>query len=483
MLRSLVLVAAGGIIVAGVITVVGVRRGALHAAETSITHKAQNIKDNAERLRDQLAAGTGARALRLRDMVDQIRSSVQVSDARLVFVDSNGTVATYEQITSTAVGRRLLGDDPQGAELLSLPTGTTTADFSLAAVAKGATTTTLRRGNSVYFAESIPSLTRARYDAVIIVSQEVDTESVRRATTAFLLAALIAIAACVALSAWLARRLTKQLTTIDATARALGAGDLSARVVVDNRTDREVAEVAATLNRMAGDLDGARRTERSFLQAVSHDLRTPLTSIRGYAEALADGTLDATDEDARRRAAEVISTEARRLERLVRDLLDLSRLDAHEFSLRPRPGDAVELVRSTVAGFAPQAQTLGITLLDTTGDDTAMADLDLERFGQIIANLVENALKYARTTVEVAFHATTAAIEVTVADDGPGIPSADQARVFDRLYTARPAPGRAVGTGLGLSIVHELARTMGGQARLVSSDAQGTTFAVTVARG
>ena len=182
------------------------------------------------------------------------------------------------------------------------------------------------------------------------------------------------------------------------------------------------------------------------------------------------------------RAAEVITTESRRLERLVRDLLDLSRLDAHEFSLRPQPCDAAAVAATTVAGFALQAQSLGVEL-HAPGTAAESADLDPERFGQIIANLVENALKYARTRVTVTLDADDRAITVTVADDGAGIPDAEQARVFERLYTARSAPGRPVGTGLGLTVVHELARAMGGGARLVSSGIDGTVFSVTVARG
>jgi two-component system sensor histidine kinase BaeS len=483
LVRSLALVATAGILAAGVITVLAVQHGAEHAAVSNIQHKAKNIEQNATQLAQQLSTNPGAApALRLRDVVDQIRSTVQVSDARLVFLRADGEVAAYNQIIATAVGRNLLGTDPDAAQLVSLPSGTTASDFALAKVAQGSTTT-FRHNDVVYLAEKIPSLGRTRATAVIIVSEAVDTGAVRRALTAFIIAGLIAIAACIALSALLAQRLTKQLTAIDATARALGAGDLSARVAVDARTDREIAEVASTLNQMAGDLDGARRAERSFLQAVSHDLRTPLTSIRGYAEALADGTVDANDDEARRRAAQVITTESRRLERLVRDLLDLSRLDAREFSLRPHPCDAAEVATATVAGFEPQAQSLGVALTTTGATSAAPSDLDPERLGQVIANLVENALKYARTRVEVVFEARATQIDVMVADDGPGIPDAEQEHVFDRLYTARPAAGRPVGTGLGLSVVHELARAMGGSARLVSSSTTGTAFAVTVARG
>ena len=166
------------------------------------------------------------------------------------------------------------------------------------------------------------------------------------------------------------------------------------------------------------------------------------------------------------------------------DLLDLSRLDAHEFSLRPRPCDAAAVVRDTVAGFAPQAQSIRVALDGPGADSAVAADLDPERFAQVIANLVENALKYARTHVlTVTLDTRPDTVAVTVADDGPGIPDAEQAHVFDRLYTARPAPGRSVGTGLGLTVVHELSRAMGGTVQLVTSGPDGTAFAVTVARG
>ena len=111
---------------------------------------------------------------------------------------------------------------------------------------------------------------------------------------------------------------------------------------------------------MASQLEQARGSEHAFLLSISHDLRTPLTSIRGYAEALADGTLDDADPNERKRAATIIGAEGRRLERLVRDLLDLSRLDTHQFSLTPRPCDATEVVRDAAEAFTPQARELGI---------------------------------------------------------------------------------------------------------------------------
>jgi len=268
---------------------------------------------------------------------------------------------------------------------------------------------------------------------------------------------------------------------VESTARVLASGDLSARVALGDRTEDEIAEVANALNVMAAQLEAARGSERAFLLSVSHDLRTPLTSIRGYAEALADGTLDGEDPEARRRAADVIMSEARRLERLVRDLLDLSRLDSHQFSLHPQTVDAGVVVRDAVEAFRPQADDLGIALTVANGE--VAADLDPERLGQIVANLVENALKYARSAVDVAVAPVAPdAVEVTVADDGPGIPTDAGDLVFERLYTGRDGPGRSIGTGLGLAIVRELAATMGGAAR-VEPTGHGSRFVVTVRRG
>jgi signal transduction histidine kinase len=285
----------------------------------------------------------------------------------------------------------------------------------------------------------------------------------------------------VLLSLWLARRLIRPLAAVESTARVLASGDLSARVAVGDRTEDEIAEVANALNVLAEQLEASRGSERAFLLSVSHDLRTPLTSIRGYAEALADGTLDGEDPQARRRAADVIMSESRRLERLVRDLLDLSRLDSHQFSLHPQTVDAGAVVRDAVEAFRPHADELGIAL--TVRDRAPItADLDPERLGQVVANLVENALKYAHTAVDVAIDDPAGTVTITVADDGPGLAADVGDRVFERLYTGRDGPGRAIGTGLGLAIVRELAAAMGGTARVDPTDV-GTRFVVTVRSG
>jgi two-component system, OmpR family, sensor kinase len=336
-----------------------------------------------------------------------------------------------------------------------------------------------RSGNTVFLA--IPTATRVRGNVLVVVATaRVDLTVLHDALPLMLLAGLIVLLAVALLSMWLASRLTRPISTIERAAAQLATGDLSARADVPPTTDDELAALAHALNTMASQLEQARGSEHAFLLSISHDLRTPLTSIRGYAEALADGTLDDADPNERKRAANIIGAEGRRLERLVRDLLDLSRLDTHQFSLNPRPCDATEVVRDAAEAFAPQAHELGIALNISSGEVLAV-DLDPERLGQIAANLIENALKYATTSVDVyAARQSDAQVAVVVVDDGPGI-AADQAtRVFERLYTVRDAPGRAVGTGLGLAIVRELAAAMGGSARVEAAPGGGTRFVVSL---
>ncbi len=359
-----------------------------------------------------------------------------------------------------------------------LPSSLRPADIDPAALLAGEQVSG-RRGNTVFLA--IPTATHVRAsELVVIATDEVDLTVLHDALPLILLAGLIVLAIVALISIWLARRLTRPIHVIERAAAQLATGDLSARADVPPTTDGELAALAHALNDMAAQLERARGSEHAFLLSISHDLRTPLTSIRGYAEALADGTLDDADPNDRKRAATIIGAEGRRLERLVRDLLELARLDAHEFSLTPRGCDATEVVRDAAEAFRPQAHELGIELSVLSGGVLAL-DLDPERLAQIAANLVENALKYAATRVEVyAAPQSDGQVAIVVVDDGPGIPADQTAHVFERLYTVRQTPGRAVGTGLGLAIVRELAAAMGGSARVEDAPGGGTRFVVSL---
>lgn len=280
----------------------------------------------------------------------------------------------------------------------------------------------------------------------------------------------LAILLLAGLVAWrLGQRFTAPIRAAQEVTARIAAGDLDARVPAPVGTDPELAALAASVNSMTEGLSRAKAAERHFLQSVSHDLRTPLTSIRGFAEAIEDGaTADAVA------AAGVIASEARRLERLVGDLLALATLEARRFTLQIQPVDLEATAAAAAAGFGPSAADMGLALEVRTGDPAfVMADPD--RLGQVIANLIENALRHAGSGVQVGVSGPGPgrAVSVWVTDDGPGIASEDLPRVFDRLYGARrhpdgAIPGRPIGSGLGLTIVSELVSAMGGSVRAES---------------
>jgi signal transduction histidine kinase len=409
-----------------------------------------------------LAADSGGTAVgllpRLRRLKTELGTGLHISQLRAVLVAPDGTV--------NDIGRN---------EVFTVPAGLTDNDLQPAQLYAG-NSVSGRHGDTVFLA--LPARMVGRQRLVVIATDQVETKVLSGATPLLLLAGLGVLILAAGIAVWLARRLTRPIREIERAADQLASGDLSGRADLPPHADRELVALGATLNTMAAQLEQSRGSQRAFLLSISHDLRTPLTSIRGYAEALADGTLDDADPDARKRAANVITAEARRLERLVRDLLDLSRLDGREFSLNPRVGDLTEIVRTAAEAFSPQAHELGLQLNIAAGNPVTV-ELDPERLAQIVANLVENALKYATATIGVTTQLEAAGrVTVVVTDDGPGIPAEEQAQVFERLYTARTTPGRSVGTGLGLAIVRELTTAMGGTASVDAPPGGGTRFVV-----
>ncbi len=445
------------------------RSTATSAARDSVRADAPVVASEFETLfrqvRRQRLAGVDSLALnqRVRQLVTTL---LEVSHGGIVGVDANGEV---EEI----LGRLL----ETGTSEPVLPNPVRPGDLDTERLLAGRTQVG-QRGDDVFAA--VPLAPVLGITPVVVLAEHVETRPFGDSGRVVLAAAIGAMLVAALVAAYLARRLTTPLAAMQTTADTIAGGDFSARVDTRRVPDDELGSLATTINRMASELEAARRHERSFLLSVSHDLRTPLTSIRGYAEALADGML--ADTDAQARAAGVITSEARRLERLVADLLDLARLDAHEFTLTPRPTDARRVVGDTTEAFLPAAAELGLELQLAPGGPVA-ADVDPERLAQIVANLVENALKYASSRVTVAVTSSGHLARVQVDDDGPGIDPADLPHVFDRLYTARAVPGRKLGTGIGLAIVRELAAAMGGSATVEPLDGPGTRFVVTVPLG
>jgi two-component system, OmpR family, sensor kinase len=232
----------------------------------------------------------------------------------------------------------------------------------------------------------------------------------------------------------------------------------------------ELATLATAFNDLAAQLARARAAERTFLLSVSHELKTPLTAIRGYAEAVQDGAIDA------REAAATVAQEAARLERLVGDLLDLARMNRTDFSVHSSEIDLAEVADDAVRRYQPHADELGVTL-NAVSDGPAPADADADRVLQVVSNLVENALRLTPSGGEV--RVVTEPGVLRVEDTGPGLEPVDHERAFERFYLhERYGRERKVGTGLGLAIVKELTEAMGGTVSVESAPGRLTTFTV-----
>jgi signal transduction histidine kinase len=330
---------------------------------------------------------------------------------------------------------------------VAVPTSVTTSALIPAGLSAARTALLQQRLATIAPNGSVPM-------AVVVTGHETGTPG---ATTWFVLAALAALAVAAVVAGVLARRIAGPLQAVEQAAGRIAAGDLAQRVEIGPGEYPELASLASSINTMSTSLQEAKARERQFFMSVSHDLRTPLTSIRGWAEAIADGA--ATDQQ---QAARVIGSEARRLERLVQDLLDLARLDSHAFSLRLSRTDVAAVAADTAEAFRPMVEQAGLTLQVSIPDGAVDAAADPDRLAQVIANLVENAYKFASGSIRVGVSTSGESVVVSVEDDGPGIPLEEQDRVFERLYQSARSPARQAGSGLGLAIVKELTAAMGG---------------------
>ncbi len=281
-----------------------------------------------------------------------------------------------------------------------------------------------------------------------------------------LLAALAGVGFAAVVSFVLARSIVRPIRRVAAATRALAADQSHDPLPTGGTT--ELASLARAFNQMTEQLAASREAERNFLLSVSHELKTPLTAIRGYAEGLADGAFAGEE------AARIIGIEASRLERLVRDLLDLARMNRSEFAVRHEPVDLAEVAREAVRRHEAAAREFDVAL--TAEGAESWVDGDADRVLQVASNLVENALRVTPAGGAVTVHAEPGALLVT--DTGPGIPPDDVAHAFERFYLYdKVGKDRPVGSGLGLAIVQQLARALGGAVE-VASGPGGTTFTV-----
>jgi two-component system sensor histidine kinase ResE len=265
---------------------------------------------------------------------------------------------------------------------------------------------------------------------------------------------------------------------------------------VEPQGPHEVQELTRAFNSMIVRTQASQKSQREFVANVSHELKTPLTSVQGFAQAILDGTADTNE--SRQQAAQIIYDESARMHRMVLDLLDLARLDAGTADITMSPVNMSALLNAIAEKFTPQSQRAGVEIKVETVGALPTISADGDRLAQVFTNLVDNALKFTPRNGLISLQAQTLEsdsslpdksiskltdsriMRVSVSDTGAGIPAEALAHIFDRFYQADPSRkgGEKHGAGLGLAIASEIVQAHGGRISVRSRLGEGTSFDV-----
>jgi signal transduction histidine kinase len=339
----------------------------------------------------------------------------------------------------------------------------------------------------VFVAQSIRPLNDRRPESPFVaVAQPVPRPSLRQVFAFFgqtffvplVEAGLIGLALAAGLAVLIAGSVARPLGRMSRAARRIAGGDYRQRVAVEG--PKEVRALAVSFNEMAGQVAAAQQAQRDFLANVSHDLRTPLTSIQGFSQAIAEGV--ASDPASAQRAAQIIQDETARLHRMVESLLDLARIEAGRLDMTQRAVALSDLLRGVGDSLSPKARDKGVALdLDIPPHLPRLAG-DGDRLAQVFTNLIDNAIKHTPEGGRIVLRAEGEAngIAITIQDTGEGIPAPDLPRIFERFYQVDKSRqnDRRSGMGLGLAITRQIVEAHGGTIRVASKVGEGAIFTV-----
>jgi signal transduction histidine kinase len=302
----------------------------------------------------------------------------------------------------------------------------------------------------------------------------------RRANLVGTTATVVVIAIASVLVWWLNARAFRPTLAVAGAMERFSAGDRAARA--DEVGPLELKEMARRFNEMAAELSAQRERQMAFLAGVAHDLRNPLSTLSLAVETLAPAQGSGSEDDANR-TLQLLRRQIGRLDRMVGDLLEISRIEAGQLEIAPAPCEMRALVREVVAIFRSTLSKHEIAVVDSR--EPAWVRCDALRIEQVLNNLISNAVKYSPNggTVQVALRAAGDTVEVSVKDDGLGIPEADRARLFEPFRRSRrDAESSIPGTGLGLFVARRIIEAHDGRIEVYSAEGRGTTVTVCLPR-
>lgn len=316
---------------------------------------------------------------------------------------------------------------------------------------------------------------------VAINQVPLETDFLRRVSWATALSAVGAMLIALLLGGLLARTLTRPIRELTAATRAMAGGALGRQVTVHG--DDELGELAAAFNQMSSDLARASQLRKQMTADIAHDLRTPLTVLRGYTEGLKDGRIQGSPQ-----LYGIMHAEVRHLGHLIDDLRTLSLADAGELPLQRRLVDPKALLERTALAYVLAAQENGVAVRVEAPDDLPSISVDGERFTQVLNNLVTNALRHtAQGEVVLSATAVDNRVSLSVRDSGEGISPEDLPFIFHRFYRADKSRRRDAAldedesaSGLGLAIAKAIVEAHGGAIQVASTPGQGAAFTITL---
>lgn len=296
----------------------------------------------------------------------------------------------------------------------------------------------------------------------------------------FIIVGILSVFLTIITIAFLSKVITIPLIRMKEATEKLSQGDFSVRLQV--KGEDELAELGKAIQTLARDLEYLKKERSEFLASISHELRTPLTYVKGYADIARRPNME---EEERNRYLSIIYEEAEHMEKLVKDLFELAKMDQHSFQIHKEPTNFYSFLKKLHDKMHPAFQAKKMSLVYQC-EKNIIVHIDQKRFEQVMINLLDNALKYADqgSTVSIDVKAEKKKVVIIISDEGRGIPKEDLPHIFERFYRVDKSRSRnSGGTGLGLAIVKEIVEAHGGTIDAVSEYGKGTNMIITLPEG
>lgn len=386
---------------------------------------------------------------------------------RLILTDKNGIVVADSE--SSLIGKEYTANDiKQPVEELAIPARGQFFDIIMGNEV-GTPYNQIALADTIGYLYTIHS----GLPGISLTALQITYQSIGRF---FIRGGIVAVGIAIILTYFLSRRILSPVKALTTAARQFGKGDFSKRV--DYNGKGEMGELARSFNSMAENLEKNEQLRRNMVADVAHELRTPISNLKGYLEAISDGLIKPDEA-----TIHSLNEEAASLSRLVTDLQELSLADAGKLKMTMQPEEISHIIKDALMVIQPKAAVKGITITSSLPQNLPLVEIDAQRIKQVLNNLLNNAIAHTGKDgkITVTAYPQNELLQVSVADTGEGIPQEDLKMIFERFYRVDKSRTRATGgSGLGLTIARRIIEAHGGTIEATSRLGQGSTFTFTL---